>query len=90
MNKRQPISLVKAISPPGYHSVLGEVVDLLEQARHGSARAVNALMTAAYWQVGGRIVHHEQHGADRADYGGICSRVWPEDLGKRASGAVFP
>ncbi len=86
MNKRRTASLVKAISPPGYHSVLGEVVDLLEQARIGSARAVNALMTAAYWQVGARIVHHEQHGADRADYGAELLTRLADDLGKRFGG----
>ncbi len=88
MNKKQATSLVKAISPPGYHSVLGEVVDLLEQARRGSARAVNAVMTAAYWQVGARIVQHEQHGADRADYGAELLTRLAGDL-KQRFGAGF-
>ena len=83
MNKKRETSLVKAISPPGYHSVLGELVDLLEQARRGSARAVNAVMTAAYWQVGARIVQHEQHGADRADYGAELLMRLAGDLTKR-------
>jgi len=83
MNKQRATSLVKAISPPGYHSVLGEMVDLLEQARHGSARAVNAVMTAAYWQVGARLVQHEQHGANRAEYGAELLTRLAEDLSKR-------
>ena len=46
----------------GYGRVLGEVVGLLEQARRTSSRAVNAVMTSTYWQVGRRIVDREQRG----------------------------
>ena len=42
---------------------------LVESARRASARAVNALMTATYWEIGRRIVEHEQGGAKRAAYG---------------------
>jgi hypothetical protein len=53
----------------GYDDVLASVVSLLESARRASARAVNAVMTATYWQIGRSIVEHEQGGADRASYG---------------------
>lgn len=59
----------------GYDNVLTEVVALLESARRTSARAVNAVMTATYWEIGRRIVESEQGGQRRADYG--------EDLIKR-------
>ena len=52
-----------------YSAVLAEVIDLLEAARSASARAVNSVMTATYWQVGKRIVETEQGGAGRAGYG---------------------
>ena len=39
-----------------------EVVSLLETARRTSARAVNAVMTATYWEIGRRIVEIEQGG----------------------------
>ena len=41
-----------------------------------SARAVNSLMTATYWELGRRIVVSEQRGAKRADYGAerACQR----------------
>ena len=42
-----------------YLNLLGGVSELLESARRGSARAVNALMTATYWEVGRRIVEFE-------------------------------
>ena len=45
------------------------MVDLLEQARRASARAVNSIMTATYWEIGRRIVEFEQGGKIRADYG---------------------
>lgn len=52
-----------------YGSVLREFSQLVEGARHASARAVNALMTASYWEIGRRIVQHEQGGKHRAGYG---------------------
>lgn len=52
-----------------YDAMLFDVVNLLEQARRTSARAVNTIMTATYWEIGRRIVEHEQLGKNRADYG---------------------
>jgi len=42
---------------------------MLEAARRASARVVNSLMTATYWEIGRRIVEREQAGQRRADYG---------------------
>ncbi len=42
---------------------------MLEDARRVSARAVNTVMTATYWEVGRRIFEFEQGGKKRADYG---------------------
>ena len=44
-------------------------MELLESARRTAGRAVNVVMTAAYWQVGRRIIEYEQGGQDRAQYG---------------------
>src|ERR1035437_3034267 len=52
-----------------YSSLVGGIGELLEAARHASARAVNALMTATHWEIGRRIVEFEQHGRQRAEYG---------------------
>lgn len=52
-----------------YQTFLVGMADFLEQARRIAARSVNALMTATYWEVGHRIVEHEQEGQRRADYG---------------------
>jgi hypothetical protein len=49
--------------------VLSSVVELLESARRAGARSVNAIMTAAYWEIGRRIVEFEQGGEERVQYG---------------------
>lgn len=67
-----------ADAQPGYSGIHGDIVSLLEAARHAAARSVNALMTASYWEIGRRIVEFEQGGRERAVYG--------EDLIKRLGG----
>ncbi len=52
-----------------YDAILAEVIDLLQEARRVSARAVNAVITSAYWNIGRRIVEAEQKGARKAKYG---------------------
>ena len=52
-----------------YDSILSGMIDLLEDARRASARAVNSIMTATYWELGRRIVEVEQGGEARAEYG---------------------
>jgi predicted nuclease of restriction endonuclease-like (RecB) superfamily len=56
---------------------------LLEKARRASARTVNALMTATYWEVGRRIVEFEQHGEKRAGYGEELLKRLAQDLTDR-------
>ena len=59
-----------------YSDVLASMVDLLESARRASARAVNCVMTATYWEIGRRIVEFEQGGDERAEYGvGLIQRL---------------
>lgn len=66
-----------------YDLILAEVVNLLEAARRTSARAVNAVMTATYWQIGRRIVEAEQAGRQRADYGARLLESLSKDLSMR-------
>lgn len=67
----------------GYRGLLGEVVSLLETARHTSARAVNAVMTATYWEIGRRIVEVEQQGSAQAEYGDELIKRLAADLTAR-------
>ena len=55
--------------PQNYSGLVRDIGALLAAARRSSARAVNALMTATYWEVGRRIVEFEQRGELRAGYG---------------------
>ncbi|MBI3409593.1 MAG: DUF1016 domain-containing protein [Planctomycetes bacterium] len=68
---------------PGYDAVFGGVVELLEEARTASARAVNVFITATYWEVGRRIVEYQQAGKDRARYGAALLKKLAGDLGRR-------
>jgi hypothetical protein len=58
-----------ALVAADYSGVHSDIVSLLEAARTAAARSVNAVMTAAYWGIGRRIVEFEQAGQDRAAYG---------------------
>ena len=73
-----------AINVGDYSSLVGGIGELLEAARRGSARAVNAFMTATYWEVGRRIVEFEQGGEKRAGYGDELLKRLAEDLTNRA------
>jgi predicted nuclease of restriction endonuclease-like (RecB) superfamily len=64
----------------GYADLVGGLTELLEEARRTSARSVNAVMTATYWEVGRRIVEHEQGGQRRAGYGEQLLKRLASDL----------
>jgi len=66
-----------------YAKVLAGVTELLEGARRASARVVNSLMTATYWEIGRRIVEHEQAGQKRAGYGEEIVKKLSADLARR-------
>ncbi|HCM42081.1 MAG TPA: DUF1016 domain-containing protein [Candidatus Omnitrophica bacterium] len=63
-----------------YKSFVSELRKLLENARHQAARAVNAILTATYWEIGRRIVEYEQGGKARAEYGEELLKRISDDL----------
>jgi predicted nuclease of restriction endonuclease-like (RecB) superfamily len=67
----------------GYDKVLSAVIELLNAARRASARVVNTLMTATYWEIGRHIVEQEQAGKARAVYGEELLTRLSADLTKR-------
>jgi len=67
----------------GYDVMLSGLAGLLERARRASARAVNAIMTATYWEIGRRIVEYEQAGAVRAEYGSALLKRLSGDLTRK-------
>jgi predicted nuclease of restriction endonuclease-like (RecB) superfamily len=76
----------RTVIPPSeepYGNVLASMIDLLKSARRASARAVNSVMTATYWEIGRRIVELEQAGKGRADYGERLIKQLAVDLTER-------
>ncbi|HEX7469365.1 MAG TPA: DUF1016 N-terminal domain-containing protein, partial [Verrucomicrobiae bacterium] len=56
---------------------------LLAEARRQSARSVNAILTATYWEIGRRIVEFVQQGETRAEYGDVVIEKLSHDLTKQ-------
>ena len=52
-----------------YDSTLGDISNVIDEARNSVTRSINCIMTAAYWLIGWRIVEFEQNGQARAEYG---------------------
>jgi predicted nuclease of restriction endonuclease-like (RecB) superfamily len=46
-----------------------QIHSILQEARKSAYRAVNVTMVVAYWEIGKRIVEHEQGGKAKAGYG---------------------
>lgn len=63
-----------------YNDIRAGIVELLNAARSSAARNVNSIMTAAYWEIGRRIVTREQSGEQRAEYGEQLIEQLAEDL----------
>lgn len=82
MRKKQSVSPQAALKS-GYAELLGELTEFLEEARHAAARSVNAVLTATYWEMGRRIVHYEQQGKRRAEYGKRLLERLASDLTER-------
>jgi predicted nuclease of restriction endonuclease-like (RecB) superfamily len=82
-DSKQTALLKKGNIISGYDAVLSDIVDLLESARRASARAINAFMTATYWEIGRRIVEYEQGGKKRAEYGKALLKQLSSDLNAR-------
>src|SRR5580700_4396721 len=78
MTPKKPVFLDRA-----YPEFVLQLVGLLEQARRNSARSVNAIMTATYWEIGRRIVEQEQRGQRRAQYGKALLHRLAADLTSR-------
>lgn len=81
---RRKRALAQPPTEDGNYAVfLSGLSGLLDLARRTSARAVNGILTATYWETGRRIVEFEQGGEARAAYGeGLLPRL-AQDLTAR-------
>lgn len=50
-------------------SLLHEIRDLIQSARRAVAHSVDLIQVLTYFEIGRRIVEHEQGGEERAEYG---------------------
>lgn len=66
-----------------YRAWSGGIAALLAEARRQSARSVNAILTATYWEIGRRIVEFVQQGETRAEYGDEVLGKLSHDLTKK-------
>lgn len=66
-----------------YNRFVGDISTLLETARHKTARTINSILTATYWEIGRRIVEFEQSGKKRAGYGEELLTQLSTDLSER-------
>lgn len=48
------------LSSVGYDALLGDIIEVVDQARSAAVRGVNTVMTTSYWLVGRRIIEEEQ------------------------------
>ncbi|CAB3801416.1 PDDEXK nuclease domain-containing protein [Pararobbsia alpina] len=71
------------IVPAEYDVLRHAVAEVIESARRAAVRNVNAIMTAAYWEIGRRIVNCEQEGQARAGYGQALIAQLADDLTHR-------
>ena len=70
----------RPLSIPGYDQFASDIHRLIEEARRRTARAVNVVLSATYWEIGRRIVEKEQQGRRRAAYGEALLDRLSEDL----------
>ncbi len=73
----------RQLSDPAYETLLLDVVSLIDAARRTSGKAVNHIITSSYWEIGRRIVEHEQKGSRRAEYGEQLMKQLARDLSDR-------
>jgi predicted nuclease of restriction endonuclease-like (RecB) superfamily len=81
--KKNPRTASSTFSDAAYDDLCAGVVSLLDYARRTAGRAVNHVMTVTYWEIGRRIVEHEQKGSQKAEYGQRLLDQLAKDLTKR-------
>ena len=90
---KRSVSKTADFTLAGYDTILSGLVDLLESARRISARSVNAVMTASYWEVGRRIVEFEQGGKSVRNMGrrfwSDCQPISPGNSGAASRSRIF-
>ncbi len=66
---RRAVPAKAKVKRDGLAPLVAEVRSLIQSARRGAASVVNTLQVMTNFEIGRRIVEHEQKGAKRAEYG---------------------
>jgi predicted nuclease of restriction endonuclease-like (RecB) superfamily len=86
VKKKNGLAAKKADVSPDEKRFFTDISAILDEGRSKAYAAVNFAMTAAYWEVGKRIVEQEQQGRERANYGDYLltnlSRHLSQNIGK--------
>jgi predicted nuclease of restriction endonuclease-like (RecB) superfamily len=83
MARKKPTTAPVPVGDADYDGLLARISTLLEQGRRATVRTTNAILTAAYWEVGRQIVEYEQGGKARAVYGEELMKRLAQDLTAR-------
>lgn len=65
----QCVTIILNMKPTKKDNLYIEIRSIIQEARKSAYRAVNFTMVLAYWNIGKRIVEHEQAGEVKAEYG---------------------
>lgn len=71
---------MKKISKTQYKRLIQDIGTLLTEGRKQAFRAVDNILVQTYWQIGRRIVEHEQAGSEKAEYGSRLLADLAKDL----------
>lgn len=63
-------------------SFIEHIKRLIKEAQIGVVRSVNSIMVQTYFELGKRIVEHEQEGKDHANYGEYLLENLSKELSK--------
>lgn len=85
---RKPVPTAKR-KTDSFAPLIVEVRNLIQSARHAAASTINTLQVMTNFEIGRRIVEHEQKGRRRAEYGATLlkelSARLTEEFGRRFS-----
>ena len=65
--------------------LVNSILSVNTALRESAAKAINKCVTARNWLIGYYIVHYEQNGEDRAEYGERILQSLAERLGEASS-----
>jgi len=71
---------VPEIERKQYNSLIKEIGQLLSEGRKQAFQAVDNILVKTYWNIGRRIVEHEQQGEEKAEYGSRLLKDLSRDL----------